>query len=82
MINEMIDNEEIPRYKAFTHETDSSKIKRKKKLSKEAKEAEKVQESMGDLAAMITKRRSQEGADFLAALEAKYSAKSKRSRPR
>jgi len=80
MINDLIEANEVPAYKAFTNESVASKEKRRKKFAREAKEAKKAQEDMGDLASMITKRRSQEGADFLAALEAKYAPKTKRSR--
>ncbi|XP_022648838.1 dnaJ homolog subfamily C member 9-like [Varroa jacobsoni] len=77
LLQKMIDDEEIPEYRAFTKETASSKAKRQKKFAREAKEAEKVKNEMSSLE-LILKRRAPEGDDFLAALEAKYSKPKKK----
>lgn len=47
IIQNLIDSEEVPSYKAFTSESKKKKDARKKKADREAKMAEKMAEELG-----------------------------------
>ncbi|XP_028397890.1 dnaJ homolog subfamily C member 9-like [Dendronephthya gigantea] len=88
ILQNAIDNEELPKFDNFTKEDKKKKKARKEKAKKEAAEAEKARMeigmgSSGDLAAMIAvkqKKRETEMNDFLAGLEEKYSSKNSKKR--
>ncbi|KAG9341835.1 hypothetical protein JZ751_018559 [Albula glossodonta] len=83
LIQAAVEANELPAFRAFTHESDKKKRARKQKADKEQKEAEEVQKELGlgaedSLVQMLKQRqKSRElGFDsFLSNLEAKYSKK-------
>ncbi|NWY05536.1 DNJC9 protein, partial [Nothoprocta ornata] len=87
IIQGAIDSGELPAYNAFVKESKQKMNARKRRVKKEAREAEKTREELGlgdgedDLKALIQSRnkdRKQEMDDFLAQLEAKYGNNSKK----
>ncbi|NWX01845.1 DNJC9 protein, partial [Caloenas nicobarica] len=86
IIEKAIDSGEVPSYKAFVKESKQKMIARKRRVEKEAREAEKTKEELGlggedDLKALIQSRnkdRKKEMDDFLAQLEAKYGNNAKK----
>ncbi|KAG8238993.1 hypothetical protein J437_LFUL005050 [Ladona fulva] len=86
LLQNMIDEEEIPEFPKFTNESQTNKKKRRKKMEKEAKEAEELKEELGlgdidgDLYALIKKKqtsREQEMNSFYDSLAEKYGSKKK-----
>ncbi|XP_032784176.2 dnaJ homolog subfamily C member 9 [Daphnia magna] len=88
IIQKMVDNDEVPSYKAFTSEPKKKRDARKKKGEREAKMAEKMAEELGltnsldgsedSLRSLIQKRNMDRAAsanNFFSALEAKYGGK-------
>ena len=80
VIQQMIDSEEVPPFKAFTHEPKKKRDARKRKYEREAKEAEEIENQGGleDLTAAILmgkEKRYRDQNNFLASLEAKYAKK-------
>jgi len=84
ILNRMIQNKEIARFKAFSNDSENAKKSRKRTAQKEAQEAEKARKEMGldgsdnSLESMILARqasRSQQADSFLDSLAAKYGAK-------
>uniref|UniRef100_A0A8C1CP19 DnaJ homolog subfamily C member 9 n=2 Tax=Cyprinus carpio TaxID=7962 RepID=A0A8C1CP19_CYPCA len=83
ILQKAIDAEEVPAYKAFTHESAKKKSNRKRKAEKERKEAEEMQKEMGlnsedSLVAMIQQRQKSKENGFnslISDLEAKYCKK-------
>ncbi|KFP75666.1 DnaJ subfamily C member 9, partial [Apaloderma vittatum] len=79
-IEAAIEAGEVPSYKSFVQESKQKKMARKRRVEKEAKEAEKTRDELGlggegDLKALIESRkkdRKKEMDDFLAQMEAKY----------
>ncbi|XP_046398157.1 dnaJ homolog subfamily C member 9-like [Ischnura elegans] len=89
LLQNMIDDEEIPAYAKFTNESKSKKKRRKRKVEKEAEEAEEMKEELGlgdkesDLFALIRKKqtnREQEMNSFYDSLAEKYGGKNKTSK--
>ncbi|XP_059478658.1 dnaJ homolog subfamily C member 9 [Neocloeon triangulifer] len=86
-LREMIENEEVEDFDAFSKETKQKKLRRKKKMERRRKEFEKAKEAdevpdEDSLSQAILQRKMQrEGAanDFFSALEAKYCNGSKKS---
>ncbi|NXI40542.1 DNJC9 protein, partial [Galbula dea] len=86
IIEKAIDAGEVPSYKAFVKESKQKMIARKRRVEKEAKEAEKTKDELGlsgegDLEALIQRRhkdRKKEMDAFLAQLEAKYGNNAKK----
>ncbi|NXF88845.1 DNJC9 protein, partial [Eubucco bourcierii] len=86
IIEKAIDAGEVPSYKAFVKESKQKMIARKRRVEKEAKEAEKTKDELGlggesDLKALIQSRnkdRKKEMDDLLAQLEAKYGSNAKK----
>ncbi|KAJ7324205.1 hypothetical protein JRQ81_017225 [Phrynocephalus forsythii] len=87
IIQQGIDNGELPSYKAFVKESKQKITARKRRAEKEAKEAEKSREELGlgegddDLRALIQMRnenRKKEMDGFLAQMEEKYGNKPKK----
>ncbi|NXC51318.1 DNJC9 protein, partial [Penelope pileata] len=81
IIEKAIDAGEVPSYKAFVKESKQKMAARKRRVEKEAKEAEKSRKELGlgdgedDLKALIQSRnkdRKKEMDDFLSQMEAKY----------
>lgn len=83
ILQKAVDAEEVPTYKAFTHESVKKKNNRKRKADKERKEAEQMQKEMGlnsedSLVAMIQQRQKSKENGFnslISDLEAKYCKK-------
>jgi len=84
ILDEMIKNKQIKKFKAYTSEDESAKKTRKREADKEAKEAEKARKELGldgsdsSLESMILARqksRQAQGESFLDSLAAKYGAK-------
>ncbi|NWU91394.1 DNJC9 protein, partial [Upupa epops] len=88
ILEKAIESREVPSYKAFVNESKQKKMARKRRVEKEAREAEKVKEELGiggedDLKALIQSRnkdREKEMDDFLAQLEAKYGSNAKKGK--
>ncbi|NXQ91378.1 DNJC9 protein, partial [Nyctibius grandis] len=89
IIEKAIESGEVPFYKAFVKESKQKMNARKRRVEKEAREAEKTKEQLGlgggddDLKALILSRnkdRKKEMDDFLAQLEAEYGNKAKKGR--
>ncbi|KFP03915.1 DnaJ subfamily C member 9, partial [Calypte anna] len=86
IIEKAIDDGEVPAYKCFVKESKQKRTARKRRVEKEAREAEKTKEELGlgdedDLKALIQRRkedRKKEMDDFLSQLEAKYGNKGKK----
>ncbi|NWH86019.1 DNJC9 protein, partial [Aegithalos caudatus] len=80
MIEQAIDSGELPSFKAFVKESKQKMMSRRKRVEKEAKEAEKTKDELGlggenDLQALIKSRsrdREKQMDNFLTQLEAKY----------
>ncbi|KAG5280339.1 hypothetical protein AALO_G00087990 [Alosa alosa] len=76
----LVDAEELPAYRTFTHESAKKKSNRKRRADKERKEAEEMQKEMGissndSLEALIKRRQKSSEHGFnslIAGLEAKY----------
>ena len=47
ILGEMVDNKELPKYKAFTHEKKSKQKERKRRADEEAEEAEAAMAEIG-----------------------------------
>lgn len=90
ILQELIDNKELPEFTKFTQESAAKKKARKRRYEKEAKKAEKEakvrklsepgNKGLGDLESAITKRaRDREGAfdSMIRSLEMKYGKKKK-----
>ncbi|XP_076843985.1 dnaJ homolog subfamily C member 9 isoform X2 [Brachyhypopomus gauderio] len=83
VLQRAVDAQELPAYKAFTHESNKKAANRKRKAEKERREAEALQKEMGlnaedSLVAMIQQRqKSKEKGfnSFISDLEAKYCKK-------
>ncbi|KAG9267572.1 hypothetical protein AMEX_G18427 [Astyanax mexicanus] len=83
ILQNAIDAEDIPAYKAFTHESTKKKVNRKRKAKKEQQEADEMRKEMGldaedSLVAMIQQRQKSKEKGFnslIADLEAKYCKK-------
>lgn len=91
ILNEMIQNNEIPAYKIFTHEPARKRLKRIAKENREAKEAEELKKDLGmgseanNLELMIRKRQESRATqidNFIDNLAAKYGASNKKSNKR
>ncbi|KFP59685.1 DnaJ subfamily C member 9, partial [Cariama cristata] len=88
IIKKAIDSGEVPSYKGFVKEPKKKKMARKRRVEKEAREAEKTKDELGiggedDLKALIQSRnkdRQKEMDDFLAQLEEKYGNNAKKRR--
>ncbi|KFZ63127.1 DnaJ subfamily C member 9, partial [Podiceps cristatus] len=86
IIEKAIDSGEVPSYKGFVKESKQKMMARKRRVEKEAREAEKSKHELGlggedDLKALIQSRnkdRKKEMDDFLAHLEAKYGNNAKK----
>ncbi|KFV65933.1 DnaJ subfamily C member 9, partial [Dryobates pubescens] len=86
ILEQAIDAGEVPSHKAFVKESKQKMTARKRRVEKEAKEAEKTKDELGlggedDLKALIQSRnkdRKKEMDDFLAQLEAKYGSNAKK----
>ncbi|NXH14232.1 DNJC9 protein, partial [Bucco capensis] len=86
ILEKAIDAGEVPSYKAFVKESKQKMIARKRRVEREAREAEKTKEELGlagesDLKALIqvrNKDRKEEMDDFLAQLEVKYGNNAKK----
>ncbi|NXP10075.1 DNJC9 protein, partial [Thinocorus orbignyianus] len=86
IIEEAIDSGEVPSYKSFVKESKQKMIARKRRVEKEAREAEKAKDELGlsgedDLKALIQSRnkdRQKAMDDLLAQLEAKYGNNAKK----
>ncbi|NXO44783.1 DNJC9 protein, partial [Locustella ochotensis] len=86
MIERAIDSGELPSFKAFVKESKQKMVSRRKRVEKEAKEAQKIKDEMGlsgenDLQALIKSRsrdREKEMDNFFAQLEAKYGNNAKK----
>lgn len=93
MIDEGIKRKELKKYKNYTQETSSQRLKRRKKAEKEALEAEQLTKELGldktlkkiktedDLQALIKQRQSTRMETLINSLEAKYGS-SKRNTSR
>ncbi|KFP92817.1 DnaJ subfamily C member 9, partial [Haliaeetus albicilla] len=87
IIEKAIESGEVPRYKSFVKESKQKMTARKRRVEKEAREAEKTKDELGlsgedDLKALIESRnkdRKKETDDFLAQLEAKYGSNAKKA---
>ncbi|KAM9061004.1 dnaJ homolog subfamily C member 9 [Sarcophilus harrisii] len=89
IIQQAIDSEEVPPFKAFLKESKQKMNARKRRAQEEAKEAEKTRKELGlgegpgDLKALIQSRRNnreKEMDSFLAQMEAKYCQPSKKGK--
>ncbi|XP_034943612.1 dnaJ homolog subfamily C member 9 [Chelonus insularis] len=94
IISKLIEDEEVPAFRAFTHENEKKKLRRKRKWAKEAKEAEQLskmlkieedekQKSTNDLALAIQNRnreRAGEAENFFDSLIEKYASKAEKSK--
>ncbi|XP_051838125.1 dnaJ homolog subfamily C member 9 [Antechinus flavipes] len=89
IIQQAIDSEEVPPFKAFLKESKQKMNARKRRAQEEAREAEKTRKELGlgegpgDLKALIQGRRNnreKEMDDFLAQVEAKYRNSSKKGK--
>ncbi|KAL2101733.1 hypothetical protein ACEWY4_003494 [Coilia grayii] len=80
ILQDLVDAEELPAYKAFTHESAKKRSSRKRRAQKEREEAEELQKEMGissndSLEALIKRRQKSSEHGFnslIAGLEAKY----------
>ncbi|XP_074152958.1 dnaJ homolog subfamily C member 9 [Sminthopsis crassicaudata] len=89
IIQQAIDAEEVPPFKAFLKESKQKMNARKRRAQEEAKEAEKTRKELGlgegpgDLKALIQSRRNnreKEMDSFLTQMEAKYCSSSKKGK--
>lgn len=79
IVQQMIEAEEVPEFKAFTEEPRAKTNRRHKKYKREAKEAEKIKSDMGSLEQQIALRQGQRSGgfhSFLDNLAAKYGGRS------
>lgn len=86
LLQNMVDEDEIPAFPKFVNETQAKKKRRKRKMNKEAEEAQQMKDEMGlgesesDLFALIQKKqtgREQEMNSFYDSLAEKYGGKKK-----
>lgn len=84
MIQEMIVNEEVPKFANFVNESETKRQKRAKRAAKEAKlaekESKKVKSGDNDLALAIRSRAQNGFEDMIANLEAKYANNDKKGK--
>uniref|UniRef100_A0AAY4C1T7 J domain-containing protein n=1 Tax=Denticeps clupeoides TaxID=299321 RepID=A0AAY4C1T7_9TELE len=79
VIQGLIDDKQLPAYRAFTHESTKKRNHRKRKAEKERKEAEEMQEGPGSKQRGEQKCHEQGFNSLLANLEAKYCSPGGRS---
>ncbi|KAB5555244.1 hypothetical protein PHYPO_G00031270 [Pangasianodon hypophthalmus] len=88
ILQQAIDDKDVPVYRVFTHESAKKKATRRRKAEKEQQEAEELQREMGlstedSLVAMIQRRQKSKEKDFnsfISDLEAKYCKKSSKGK--